>query len=75
MVLYIWEKFNENISNLQSGHKYMVETAMLNVQKAITQKKVNQSYSSWVLHVVIWSFFVWSFTKLSETVSNLQSGH
>ena len=41
MVRYICEKFHQNIwngSNLQSGHKYMVEMAMFNVQMEITPK-------------------------------------
>ena len=41
MVLYIYEKFHNNISkgfNLQSEHEYLVEMAMFNVQRAITPK-------------------------------------
>ena len=40
-MLYIYEKFYQNIwtvSNLQSGHEYMVEMATFNVQRAITPK-------------------------------------
>ena len=40
-MLYICEKFHNNISkvfNLQSGHKYMAEMAIFNVQRAITPK-------------------------------------
>ena len=39
MVLYICVKFHENIqtvSELWSGHKYMVQMALFNVQKVIT---------------------------------------
>ena len=40
------------------------------------QKQVKQSYGSCVLHIVSWCFtFVWSFIKVSEMVSNLQSWH
>ena len=38
MMLYIHVSFHENISNtfnLQSGHEYMVEIAIFNVQRAI----------------------------------------
>ena len=41
MVLYIFEKFYEKsqmVFNLQGGHKYMVEMAMFNIQRAITPK-------------------------------------
>ena len=41
MVLYICEKFHNNISNvfnLQSGHAYIVEMAIFNVQRAATPK-------------------------------------
>ena len=41
MVLYIYEKFHEKyltFFNLQSGHKYMVEIATFNVQRAVTPK-------------------------------------
>ena len=41
MVLYICVRFHENILNgfnFHSGHKYMVEMAMFNVQRAITPK-------------------------------------
>ena len=41
MVLYICEKFHQSfgtVFNLQSGHKYIVEMAMFNVQRAITPK-------------------------------------
>ena len=41
MMLYIYVRFHENISNgfqLRSGHEYMVEKAMFNVQRAITPK-------------------------------------
>ena len=41
-VLYICEKFHKKVSQtvftLQNGHKYMVEIAMFNVQRAITPK-------------------------------------
>ena len=56
MVLYICERLNENIFkrfSLHSGHEYMVEMAMFNVQRAITSKVDNQSYGSCVLHVVL----------------------
>ena len=39
MVLYIYEKFDNNISNsFQLTDEYMVEMAMLNVQRAIIPK-------------------------------------
>ena len=41
IVLCICVKFPENISNcfnLQSGHEYLVEMAMFNVQRAINPK-------------------------------------
>ena len=45
MVLYIHLRFHKKISqtdfNLQSGHEYMVEMAMFNVQRAITPKVGN----------------------------------
>ena len=40
-MLYICVRFHEIISNgfnLQSGHKYIVEMALFNVQRAITPK-------------------------------------
>ena len=55
MVLYICEKFHNNILNgfqLTEQHEYMAEVAMFNVQRAITPKVGNQSYSLHVLHVV-----------------------
>ena len=43
-MLYICKKFFIKISgmvfNLQSGHEYMVEMAMFNIQRAITPKVV-----------------------------------
>ena len=42
LMVYICEKFHENISNsfqltdLQSGHEYMLEMTLFNVQRAIT---------------------------------------
>ena len=49
MVLNICVKFHENISvlMLQSGHKYVVEMAIFNVQRAITPKACNPV--SWFL--------------------------
>ena len=42
MVLYICEKYfiktSHRVFNLKSGHEYMVEMAMFNVQRAITPK-------------------------------------
>ena len=59
-VLYIFERFHENISNdfqlTSSRHEYMVEMAMFNVQRAITPKVDNQNYGSCVLHIVISCF-------------------
>ena len=55
-MLYICVWFHENISNgfnLQSGHEYIVEMDMFNVQRAITLKVDNQSYGSCVVHVVL----------------------
>ena len=49
-------KISQAVFNLQSGHKYMVEMAMCNVQRAITPKVDKQSYGSCVLHFVLWCF-------------------
>ena len=51
-------KISETVSNLHSRHNYMVEIALsdiYDVQRAVAPK-VNQSYSSYVLHVVSWCF-------------------
>ena len=56
IVLYIGVKFCENItkvSELWSGHEYMVEMAMFNVQRY-----TNQSYGSCVLHIISQCFTV-----------------
>ena len=39
-------KISHRVFNLQSGHKYMVEMAMFNVQRAMTAKVGNQGYRS-----------------------------
>ena len=38
--------------DLQSGHEYMAEMAMFNVQRAKTPKVGNQSFDSYLLHVL-----------------------
>ena len=43
-------KISQTVFNLQSGHEYMVEMAMFKGQSL--QKKVNESYGLYVLHVV-----------------------
>ena len=43
-------KISQTVFNLQSGHEYMMEMAMFNVQRAITPKVSNGSR---VLHVVL----------------------
>ena len=69
-------KISQTVFNLQSWYMYMVEMAMFNVQRTMTPKVGNQSYDSWNLLIVFWSFkFVWSFIKISETFLNLQSRH
>ena len=53
--LHLYEvswKYHETVSELRSGHEYMVEMAMFNVQKAITLNEAIQSYGSCVLHIV-----------------------
>ena len=40
------------VFNFQSGHEYMVELAIFNVQRAIIAKEGKQSYGSCVLQVV-----------------------
>ena len=67
---------SRTVFNLQSGHIYMVEMAMFNVQRAITPKVGKTEYGSCVLHVVLYGFtFVRNFIIISRTVFNLQSGH
>ena len=59
MVLYICEgfpKISRTVFNLHSGHEYILEMAMFNVQRAITPKVDDQRYGSSVLHVVSWCF-------------------
>ena len=51
MMLYIHVNFHENISNafnLQSGHEYMVEMAIFNVQRAIIPDLGNLKL--WFMH-------------------------
>ena len=46
-------KYLKRFFNLHSGHEYMVEMALFNVQRTITPKVSNQSYDSCSLHVVL----------------------
>ena len=49
-------KISQTVFNLQSGHEYMMEMAMFNVQRVITPKVGNQGYVSCVMHMVSWCF-------------------
>ena len=42
------------VFKLQTGHKYVVEMAMFNVQRAMTQKYAIQSCGSCALHFISW---------------------
>ena len=75
MVLYICVKFHENsrtVSELWSGHEYMVEMAMFNVQWAIAPK--SRQPELWFL-CSAHRLMVLCFVKISQTVSELWSGH
>ena len=47
-------KISQTVFNLQRGHKYMVETAMFNVQRAITpnEGKVGLGFMSFAHHLI-----------------------
>ena len=69
-------KISQTVLKLQSGHKYLVEMPMFNVQRALTLK-VGQAelwFMSSALYVVELKI-VWSFIKISGRVANLESGH
>ena len=69
--LHIW-KFHENILktvfNLQSGHNYMVEIAMFNVQRAITPKEGNPEL--WFMCSTHCLLVLYIDVKFRENVSN-----
>ena len=54
---------SQMVFNLQGRHKYTVEMAMFNVQRAITPKVGNQKYLSCVLHVLIMLYFCVKFRE------------
>ena len=79
MVLHICVRVHENISNgfiLQSGYMYIVEMAMFNVQRTITQK-VDKSELQFMCSArrLMVLYIVRSFVKVLRTVSELWSGH
>ena len=47
-------KISQTVFNLQSGHKYVIEMAMFNVQRAITPKegKVGLRFMSSARHLI-----------------------
>ena len=58
-------KISGTVFNLQSRHVHRVEMAKFNVQRAITPKVGKQSYSSCVLHIVLYIC-----VKFPENISN-----
>ena len=73
MLIYIYIKFQENISvfKLQSGHKYITEITIFKVQRAIIQ---NSRLTSLVLEFCTSSHDALHFIKISGRAFNLQSG-
>ena len=61
-------KLSQMVFNSQSGHKYMVEMALFNVQRAITPKVGNQVL--WFMCSAHHSMMLYIYVKFHENISN-----